>query len=245
MYHYLGIPWCSPWKYKQWLTCYLCMCLYCYHILGTDGAGISQVSITLDDQAGSPSSILFQQMWAKGAYPQVEHIFAISNTVLLQQQFNSYKRLVSCVTVEQHFHGTSLVCDLTRNKVLCGDQACGVCGISANGFSYHQIGHNISFQRFGQGFYLSPNSSKCHDYTQGYKGSGYRALLLCDVCPGKKYTTYKTDKTLKAPPNDCNCVYGEAGQDLNYSEIVLYDHRAILPRYIILYKRDGTNKLIP
>ena len=41
---------------------------------------------------------------------------------------------------------------------------------------------NITFQRFGHGFYLAPNSSKCHDYTQG--ACGYRAMLVCDVCPG-------------------------------------------------------------
>ena len=44
---------------------------------------------------------------------------------------------------------------------------------------------NITFQRFGHGFYLAPNSSKCHDYTQG--ANGCRAMLLCDVCPGRQY----------------------------------------------------------
>ena len=50
----------------------------------------------------------------------------------------------------------------------CHDQDCGICGISAIGFDRRCVRKNINFQQFGYGFYLAPNSLKCHDYTQGY-----------------------------------------------------------------------------
>ena len=71
-------------------------------------------------------------------------------------------------TVEEYYHGTNLTCDITTTQALCHDQDCGICGISAVGFDHHCVRKNINFQRFGCGFYLAPNSSKCHDYTQGY-----------------------------------------------------------------------------
>ena len=41
------------------------------------------------------------------------------------------------------------------------------------------------------------------------------------------------------------CIYGQAGEDLNFEEIVLQNSEAILPRYIIVYRKDGIHKLIP
>ena len=212
-------------------------------ILGIDGAAASNVSISRHDEA--KSRVQFQKMWApeKGVCPPVEHVFVITN-MILQQQFDSYKGRVRVVAVEQHFHGTSLMCDLASKNALCTDRTCGVCSISRFGFNSNLIGTSVSFQRFGDGFYLAPNSSKCHDYTQGCEVSGYRALLLCEVCPGKKYRTGKNNTSLRAPPVGCDCVFGEIGQDLNYPEIVLYNCGAILPKYIMLYKMNGTHKLV-
>ena len=98
---------------------------------------------------------------------------------------------------------------------------------------------NIKFQRFGPGVYLAPNSSKSHDYTLG--AHGCRAMLLCYVCPGKKYVCTKTDQELNGPPLGYDSIFGKAqyGGDLNYHEIVLPDPDAVLPRYIIVYKKDG------
>ena len=60
------------------------------------------------------------------------------------------------------------------------------------------IQKNISFQRFGHGFYVAPNSSKCHDYMQG--AYGYRAMFLYDVCPGRQYFKKQDDEKLQWPP---------------------------------------------
>ena len=143
---------------------------------------------------------------------------------------------------EDHYHGTKLCCDISSKQDICTSLDCSVCRISESGFSRFKIRQNIPhFQRFGQGFYLAPKSSKCHDYTQG--AHTYRAMLLCRVFPGNKYKLKKDDSSLQGPPSGYHSIYGEAGRSLNYEEIVLPNADAILPKYIIVYRKDGEHKI--
>ena len=48
---------------------------------------------------------------------------------------------------------------------------------------------------------------------------------------------------LKGPPQGYDCVFGKVGSSLNYAEIVVYNPDAVLPRYIIVYQKDGVNKI--
>ena len=100
---------------------------------------------------------------------------------------------------------------------------------------------NITFQRFGDGFYLAPNSSKCHDYTQGH--DKYRAMLLFDVAEGNKYIVQNDQTTLKTAPQGFDSVYGQRGGSLNYDEIVLYKSEALLPTHFVVYIKDGIHKI--
>ena len=167
----------------------------------------------------------------------MEYVFVVINATL-KQRCSTYRQGLRNRGLEEHFHGTTLSCNIAYTEVLCSDGSCGICGISRTGLDRSYIKKNIDFQRFGDGFYLAPNSSKCHDYTRGT--NGYRAMLLCDVCPGNKYRLERTDQRLKGPPPGYDSVYGQVGRDLNYEEIVLYKPDAVMPRYIILYKKDGT-----
>ena len=164
-------------------------------------------------------------------------VFAVDNTIL-KKRWSTYRDEHRDHPVEKHFHGTALSCNIARTQKLCRNGSCGICGISSIGLDRGYIRKNFDFQRFGKGFYLAPNSSKCHDYTQG--ANGYRAMLLCDVCPGKKYPLQRTDQSLQGPPRGYDSVYGLVGSDLNYPEIVLYKPEAVMPRYIILYRKNGT-----
>lgn len=190
----------------------------------------------------------FKNDWApgKGAVPDVKAVFVIKNDEL---KWNTYKLSLPSQYqgVEEHYHGTKLLCNITSNEDLCCSLNCCICRIVTAGFSSHKIGSNISrFQRFGPGFYLAPNSSKCHEYTEG--AYEFRALLLCDVCPGRKYPMTTYDTSLNGPPAGYNSIYGQTGgvgsKKLNYEEIVLPNADAILPKYIVVYKKDGTHKLI-
>ena len=184
----------------------------------------------------------FQQKWAsgKGACPAISFVFTVTNQKLTQR-WQAYRSKLQKNGVEEYYHGTKITCNITAVNTLCNDEHCGVCGISRIGLDRRCIQKNISFQRFGHGFYLAPNSSKCHDYTQGRHG--YRAMILFEVCPGNKYCVKKTDTSFKSPPQGFDSVYGQAGVSLNYEELVVYNPDAALPKYIIVYQRDGEAKI--
>ena len=187
----------------------------------------------------------FKSDWAqaKGVAPEVRAVFEIQNETL-ESKWRAYKASLPFYyqTGEDHYHGTKLCCDISSKQDLCTASDCSVCQISEFGFSEGKIRQNIPhFQRFGRGFYLAPKSSKCHDYTQG--AHTYRAMLLCKVLPGNKYKLRKDDSSLHGPPSGYHSIYGETGASLNYEEIVLPKADAILPKYIIIYRKDGEMKI--
>ena len=159
----------------------------------------------------------------------------------LKDQFQRYHSSLSVKNIKPYFHGTSLKCAIYQTATVCGDTSCGICGISQKGMLPNFKAKNIKFQRFGNGFYLAPNSSKCHDYTQGY--DKYRAMLLFDVAEGNKYVVKNDQTTLNAPPQGYDSVYGQHGGSLNYDEIVLYKTEALLPTHIVVYTKDGIHKI--
>ena len=167
----------------------------------------------------------------------MQFVFAVYNRSL-EYRWTTYKQSLRDQTVEEHFHGTTLSCNITASRSPCRNGNCGVCGISCTGLDPQYIRRIIDFQRFGQGFYLAPHSSKCHDYTQG--ANSYRAMLLCDVCPGRKYRLETNSQHLRGPPPGYDSVYGQVGSKLNYPEIVVYKPQAVMPRFIIIYRKDGT-----
>ena len=179
----------------------------------------------------------FRSAWQKGVVPTARRILVVCNESM-ERKWRAYQSTLTNKTVEEHFHGTSLSCNVSASQAPCQDGNCGVCGISCEGLDREHIKKNIDFQRFGHGFYLAPHSSKCHDYTQG--ANGYRAMLLCDVCPGRKYQLQRNSQHLTGPPPGYDSVYGEVSSKLNYPELVVYEPEAVLPRYIILYQKDGT-----
>ena len=188
----------------------------------------------------------FKRDWAegKGLAPEVRAVYIIENEELKRKWIQYGRTLpLGYRESEEYYHGTKLLCDITNNEAdLCTDHNCSVCRIAESGFNEQRIRTNIpNFQRFGHGFYLAPKSSKCHDYTQG--AYTYRALVLCDVYPGKKYTLQKDDRSLIGPPPGYQSIYGQKGVNLNYEEILLPKADAILPKYIIVYRKDGEKKI--
>ena len=176
----------------------------------------------------------FNDAWhpSKGACPAVKKVFEVTNDSL-RLRWQAYGRGFSQLYqgVEKHFHGTALTCNILSTGALCRDTGCGICGISNIGLDPQRIQTNISFQRFGNGYYLAPQSSKCNDYIKA-NSWGHRAMLLCYVLPGR---IYKTAQRVNGPVQGYNSVEGVVGRELNYPEIVLYTPEAVLPRYIIVY----------
>jgi len=177
----------------------------------------------------------------KGTHGDLCEVLIINNSKL-EKRFQNYLSTLPINTVSQYYHGTSLSCAIHETNTPCSDETCGICGISQNGFLKKCIGNY--FQRFGNGFYLAPNSSKSHDYTKEHKK--YRAMLLCNVAEGNKYITKQNKTDLSTPPQGYNSVYGKGDYTdihfpLNYDEIVLYTPEAILPTHILVYKMNGIN----
>ena len=192
---------------------------------------------------------LFVDRWdrRKSQCPEITAAYFINNQ-LLQIRYNEYKKELVRNGKEPnemiHFHGTVLYCNLLSSNAECDNMECGICGIAWKGFDKDRVGHNIPrFQRFGCGIYLAPNSSKCHDYTQG--SHDVRAMLICKVALGKSYVLTHNQATLVAAPPGYNSVYGKNSPEgtLNYDEVVVYHTDAILPTHIIVYERDGTSKI--
>ena len=159
----------------------------------------------------------------------------------LQDQFQRYLSMCLDRTVFMCYHGTSLRCPIYETIATCGRKICGVCGIISNGFLEKFISANISYQRFGDAFYFAVNSSKSHDYTQGH--GEYRAMLLCKVAVGKRFITRRNHCDLGAPPSGYDSVHGKHGGTLNYDEIVVYNPEAVLPTHVLIYKKDGIDKI--
>lgn len=189
-------------------------------------------------------NINFQQKWApkKGSCPTLSFVFVVRNSKL-EKRWRNYRQKLTIQDVEECYHGTVLMCDISNTKTMCSNEDCGICGISKDGFDHSHINKNVRFQRLGVGFYLAPDSSKCHDYTQGF--FNHRAMLLCDVCPGKKYVVKQDDMTLEAPPQGYDSVHGRGGSDssFNYDELVTYNPDSILPRYVVVYQKNGIHKI--
>ena len=133
----------------------------------------------------------FRSAWRKGVAPVPCCILAVTNEKI-ERKWRAYQAGLTNKAVEEHFHGTSLSCNISASLAPCQDGNCGVCGISCEGLDPQHIKKNIDFQQFGHGFYLAPNSSKCHDYTQGV--NGYRAVTSA---PEESTDSKETDSTSK------------------------------------------------
>ena len=181
----------------------------------------------------------FTAMWTPeaGQCPSIDRIFSICNNEL-RQRWDEYRSKLPTNIVEEYFHGTRLDCDITSTSTLCTNQDCGICGIVNIGLD--RIVTKAP-KKLGYGFYLAPNSPTSHKYTQGK--CGYRAMSVLDICPGKKYMTTIFSLDLRAPPEGYNSVYGQSGSYFDCEEIAIYNQDGALPKYIIMYRLGGEEKI--
>lgn len=134
------------------------------------------------------------------------------------------------------FHGTRVKCELVggSSRQLCSDGECNLCRILESGFKTSKCKVDY-FQRFGRGIYVSATSSKANDYAKCSQGDGKKVLLPCRVLGGRVHRSVNNLMHLTSPPDGFHSVQGDPGPVLNYDEFVVYDDRAILPAYILLY----------
>ena len=72
-------------------------------------------------------------------------------------------------------------------------------------------------------------------------------MLLFDIVPGKKHKIQANNVDLTAPPKGYDSVHGVGAPGsssvLNFDELVVYNPDSSLPRYIIVYQKDGVDKI--
>ena len=192
----------------------------------------------------STATSLFMSSWTKKSPPLqscFKAVFRI-DSVRIEKRYAEYKRrLRGGANEQQLFHGAPLKCNITTTQALCSNSSCSVCGVSRVGFKCSKIATHVQFQRVGRAFYFAPNSSKCHEYTEG--ANGCRALLLCDVAQGQVYMAKSDMTSLTSPPSGYDSVSASPAHHhgMNYPEVAVYCEEAVMPRYIIVYQHEGEN----
>jgi len=140
----------------------------------------------------------------------------------------------------RRWHGTARDCTLgnSGNLKLCISQTCSLCGIIRSSFDMAFFGRKTGWGRFGRGIYTSSTSSKSDDYSQNnLQGqSDWKALLLNKVVVGRGHKVTQSDSTTTGPPPGFDSIIADAGGDLNYDELVIYDNKAIKPSYLVMYE---------
>ncbi|KAI5057693.1 hypothetical protein GOP47_0027708 [Adiantum capillus-veneris] len=153
-----------------------------------------------------------------------------------------------------------------RECSVCTHIDCGLCRILQKGFKLSKCKVK-KFQRFGRAIYCSSVSSKASAYVQcsasparsrpsllsyfcsfgnmmgtknRVKGKLDKVMMACRVLAGRPYHSTHNMQHLEKPPPGYDSVQGDPGVHLNYDELVLYDDRAILPDFIILYTCNKT-----
>ncbi|KAJ3439255.1 c2h2-like zinc finger protein [Anaeramoeba flamelloides] len=138
------------------------------------------------------------------------------------------------------WHGTKMLCKLDK-MLQCGQTNCPVCNIFKGGFLIKKnlSRYQRSFQRYGVGLYFAPNSIKSHAYATEseveVKGMKHRVLLLCRVACGKEKRYTKSNQGMKGPARGHDSTHGLTGRYLKFDEIIVYDERAALPVYAVVY----------
>lgn len=102
----------------------------------------------------------------------------------------------------------------------------------------------ITGKMFGHGIYFSPSPSKSFNYTShagAYWSGGYRA---CGIM-GLYATAYGDPHEVKYAQSfdqeqldsiGCDCVHAKRGGDLRNDEIVFYDERAMVLKYLVVFE---------
>lgn len=189
----------------------------------------------------------FMSSWTKKSPPPQSCFRAVFyiDSVKIEKRYTEYQSTLQGGANEmQLFHGAPLRCNITSTKALCTSSSCAVCGVSRAGFKSHKIATHVQFQRIGRAFYFAPNSSKCHEYTEG--ANGCRALLLCDVAQGRVHMATADMTSLTSPPSGYDSVSASPShhRGMNYPEVAVYQEAAVMPRYIVVYQHEGEKLLL-
>ncbi|KAL2319067.1 hypothetical protein Fmac_032943 [Flemingia macrophylla] len=203
-----------------------------------------------EDSGRNIVEIIFKSSWLKKDNPicKIERILKVHNTHRTIQRFeecrdtvknrvlSSSKKNPRCAADGNEllrFHCTTLTCALgaCESSSLCAaEPGCGVCTIIRHGF------------QGGGGVRTTASSGRAHDAVPCAAGGNgtRRAMLVCRVIAGRVKRVAED-----APPSDeehvsvassYDSVAGFAGIYSNLEELVVFNPKAILPCFVVVYK---------
>ncbi|XP_051124041.1 uncharacterized protein LOC127246616 [Andrographis paniculata] len=198
-----------------------------------------------DDTSKNIVEIIFQSSWLRkqSTVCKIDRILKVQNTPKTISRFEEYrdsiKTKASRLQPKKHprcladgnellrFHCTTFMCSLGLNgsSNLCSSiPTCRACSIIKNGFK-------LSPEHSSKGVLTTATSGKAHDSCRvGMEDEGKRAMLVCRVIAGRVKKN-PADGNLE----DYDSVGGAAGVYSNLDELYVFNPRAVLPCFVVIY----------
>ncbi|XP_010533772.1 PREDICTED: uncharacterized protein LOC104809457 [Tarenaya hassleriana] len=196
-----------------------------------------------EDSGRNVVEIIFKSSWLKKDNPicKIERILKVHNTQRTIQRFEDCRDAVKARALQTprkdarcaadgnellRFHCATLVCPLGArgSSSLCSVSGCGVCTLIRNGFG-GQAGV------FGGGVRTTASSGRAHD-SLGASGSLRKAMLVCRVIAGRVKRGVVDEENGGA----YDSLAENAGAYSNLEELLVFNPRAILPCFVVIYK---------
>lgn len=209
-----------------------------------------------EDSGRNIVEIIFKSSWLKKDNPicKIERILKVHNTQRTIQRFedcrdavksralNSTRKNPRCAADGNEllrFHCTTLTCSLGARGLssLCGSiPGCGVCTIIRHGFQGKEC----------KGVCTTASSGRAHDSLLGCT-EGRRAMLVCRVIAGRVKrvaddTAPPEEEGTSASASACaaagsyDSVAGYAGIYSNLEDLFVFNPKAILPCFVVIYR---------
>ncbi|OIT05886.1 PREDICTED: uncharacterized protein LOC109206725 [Nicotiana attenuata] len=204
-----------------------------------------------EDTSRNIVEIIFQSSWLNKKTPvcKIDRILKIRNTPRTISRFEEYrdgiktkatnlpKKHPRCIADGNEllrFHCTTFMCSLGLNgsSNLCTVPNCNVCTIIKNGFKLATIDGTK------KGILTTATSGKAHDSTRVVShddddddnDNDKRAMLVCRVIAGR------VKKNLDGNLEEYDSIAGAAGVYSNLDELYVFNPKAILPCFVVIYK---------
>lgn len=204
-----------------------------------------------DDSGRNIVEIIFKSSWLKKDRPicKIERILKVHNTQRTIQRFEDCRDAVKTRALGStrknprcaadgnellRFHCSALSCDLgSRGSTgLCGSiPGCGVCSVIRHGFQCKPGGP--------PGVRTTASSGRAHDSFECGDGRR-RAMLVCRVIAGRvkriseEAATEEENLSMAAASYDS--VSRHAGMYSNLEELIIFNPKAILPCFVVIYE---------
>ncbi|KAM1119693.1 hypothetical protein ACFX1X_044323 [Malus domestica] len=204
-----------------------------------------------EDTSKNIVEIIFQSSWLKKQTPicKIDRILKVHNTQKTITKFEEYRDSIKAKATKlpkKHprciadgnellrFHCTTFACSLGLNgsSNLCNSiPHCNVCSIIKNGFN------KFSGELTEQGILTTATSGRAHDKAVVAAEEGdKRAMLVCRVIAGR------VKKNLEGSVGNGNVgmeeydsVAGAVGVYSNLDELYVFNPKAILPCFVVIY----------